>query len=75
MCHHTGMDITLSTPLTEIAAHYDGRIYDNLDAIGEELIDSRVVGQDWGMALDRVLRQHGDAATVGDLRDELLADA
>lgn len=68
--------ITLDTKLAEIAACYGDPsqthpIYDNLDAIGEDLIDTSAVGQDWGWALDRVLRERGDDATVRDLRDSL----
>lgn len=70
------LKITLNTKLSEIAAYYGDPsqthpIYDNLDAIGEDLIDISVVGQDWGGALDRVLRERGDDATVRDLRDSL----
>lgn len=74
------MQITLDTKLADIARHYGepGKesIYDNLDAIGDDLIDTREVGEDWGWALDRVLRNHGeDEATVRHLRDELYEHA
>jgi len=70
------MEITLNTKLTDIANHWgdgsDDAIWDNLDVIDDSLIDTSVVGQDWGYALDSVLRAHGEDATVQHLRDDLL---
>lgn len=74
--------IGLETRLADIAREYadpgmveeslERAIYDSLDAIGEDLIDTRLVGQEWGTALSRALREKGtEAATVRDLRDEL----
>lgn len=80
--------ITLNTKLADIAhAHCNAgvianggltgfglmeAIYDNLDSIGDDLIDTAKVGHDWGLALDRVFRSVGiQAATVRDLRDAL----
>lgn len=69
------MQITPDTRLEDIAAHYGtDRVYDSLDAIGEDLIDTRRVGDDWGYALDRVLREHSSDATVAHLRDDLYAN-
>ena len=57
----------LSTRLTDIG-------YDGLCAVPDSLIDTAVIGQDWGLAMDRCLRANPDA-TLGDLRDELLSEA
>jgi len=59
--------MNLSTRLADIG-------YDGLSAVPDSLIDSTVVGQDWGPAMDRCLRANPDA-TLGDLRDELLSEA
>lgn len=74
--------ITLETRLADIAREYadpeviaeslERAIGDSLDAIGEDLIDTREVGEEWGLALWRVLRSEGaEGATVRDLRDAL----
>ena len=59
--------ITLNTKLADIG-------YDNADAINDELIDTTIVGDDWGWAWDRVTR-HNPGATVEDLRDTLTDNA
>jgi hypothetical protein len=68
------MDITLNTRLADIGRHYgetgdlERDIHDNMDVITDDLIDTRIVGDDWGEALDQVLRSEGvETATVGDL--------
>jgi hypothetical protein len=80
------MLITLDTRLAEIGDYYRPKadpmrrddalrvdIYDNLDVIGDDLIDASVVGYEWGEALDRVLRYYGlRSATVRHLREALL---
>ena len=55
--------ITLDTPLSNID-------WDAASDIGEDLIDTDLVGDEWGWAWDRVIRAGG---TVRDLRDELIA--
>lgn len=53
--------ITLDTPLHEIN-------FDDADSIGEDLIETHLVGDDWSWAWERVIRANG---TVRDLRTEL----
>jgi hypothetical protein len=71
------MPITLSTRLADLATEEPGKssLYDNLDSIDGDLIDTTIAGQDWGDAPGRVLRADANAtvanATVADLRDEL----
>lgn len=60
------MIITLDTRLADIG-------YDNAGGIGEDLIDTRIAGQDWGMAWSRTLRSNEDA-TVADLRQMMVLD-
>lgn len=59
------MIITLETPLSNIP-------WDEADQIGDDLIDTRIVGDEWGYAWSRIVRSGG---TVGDLRDELYEQA
>lgn len=78
------MQITLKTRLAEIAEEYgsdpdpitrEQGIYDNLAAIGNDVINAAVVGEDWGEALGKVLRQRGvHDATVGQLCEQLVHD-
>lgn len=57
-------EITLDTNLSDIG-------WDDADRIGDDLIDVAVVGDEWGLAWDRLTRD-GQDATVRELRDELL---
>jgi hypothetical protein len=57
--------ITLDTRLADVGA-------ENATDVGDDLIDTSRVGDDWGLAWDRVVRWNSDA-TVRDLRDELLS--
>lgn len=65
----TTITITLDTPLAEIGRYYgetgdlERDIHDNLDAIDETLISTRVAGDDW--------HTYEAGGTVRDLRDEL----
>lgn len=69
---HSHTTINLDTPLLSLGDGTWSGAYDNLDRVGDNLIDTGIVGQDWGEAMDRVARGIGDDATVRDLRDALI---
>ncbi len=73
--------ITLDTPLIEIGRHYGDdpdrddwqNTWDHLDAIDDELIPADQTPADWGHTLEGLIQAHGEAVTVRDLRDALIA--